>query len=29
MNSADGISKGWYHIIFDDGQEVCFQTPPA
>jgi len=20
MNSADGIHKGWYHVIFDDNQ---------
>lgn len=29
INTADGINKGWYHIVFDDGQQVCFQTPPA
>ena len=29
MNSGDGINIGWYHIVFDDGQEICFQTPPA
>lgn len=29
LNSGDGINIGWYHIVFDDGQEVCFQTPPA
>ncbi len=29
LNSADGINIGWYRIVFDDGQEICFQTPPA
>ena len=29
MNSADGLNLGWYHVLFDDGQEICFQTPPA
>lgn len=29
LNAADGINEGWYHVIFDDGQEICFQTPPA
>ena len=29
MNSADGLNIGWYHVLFDDGQEICFQTPPA
>jgi len=29
LNSADGINVGWSHVIFDDGQEVCFHTPPA
>lgn len=29
LNAADGINEGWYHVVFDDGQEICFQTPPA
>ena len=29
INSADGINLGWYRVIFDDGQEIFFQTPPA
>lgn len=29
LNAADGINLGWYHVVFDDGQEICFQTPPA
>ena len=29
MNSADGLNIGWYHVVFDDGQQICFQTPPA
>lgn len=29
LNAADGINEGWYHVVFDDGQKICFQTPPA
>lgn len=29
MNSGDGINEGLYHVVFDDGQEIVFQTPPA
>jgi hypothetical protein len=29
MNSADGINLGWNKVTFDDGQQICFQTPPA
>jgi hypothetical protein len=29
VNSGDGINEGLYHVIFNNGQEVLFQTPPA
>lgn len=29
MNSGDGINEGMYHVVFDDGGEIVFQTPPA
>ena len=27
INSGDGINAGFFHIVFDDGQTVIFQTP--
>ncbi len=29
MNSGDGINEGFYRVIFDDGHEILFQTPPG
>lgn len=29
MNSGDGINEGFYHVNFDDGHQIVFQTPPA
>ena len=29
LNSGDGIYIGWNHVVFEDGQEICFQTPSA
>jgi hypothetical protein len=29
LNSGNGINLGFYHIVFDNGEEVCFQTPPG
>ena len=27
MNSADGVNQGFTHVVFDDGQDIMFQTP--
>ena len=27
MNSADGVNQGFFHVVFDDGQQILFQTP--
>ena len=29
MNSGDGVNWGFYHIIFDDGEELLYQSPPG
>ena len=29
MNSGDGVNEGLYHVVFDDGHEIVFQTPPG
>ncbi len=29
LNSGDGVNEGFYHIEFDDGTKVLFQTAPG
>lgn len=29
INSGEGVNQGFYHIEFDDGGTVLFQTPPG
>jgi hypothetical protein len=29
MNSGSGVNEGVYKVLFDDGTEICFISPPS